>query len=197
MVKAILSIILLFVVKTSFSVEVGEVAPNFSLKSHLGEEVSLRDFKEKVIVLEWFNSGCPFVRKFYDAKKMQSLQKKYRDKVVWLTVSSSAKGKQGYLESAESAKSRYQIEQMNSQALLLDHRGEVGRLYGAKATPHFFIINKKRELVYKGAIDSISSADPADIDKAKNYVDLALNQVLNNNKVAIARTKAYGCSVKY
>lgn len=172
--------------------KVGEAAPNFTLN-----DVSLESFKGKVVVLEWFNKGCPYVRKFYNVGHMQKLQAEYAAKdVVWLSIISSAKNKQGYItedEIAEVTASR----QMASTHVLLDVEGNVGRLYGAKTTPHMYVINQEGVLAYSGAIDSVPSARSSDIEKAENYVVSAVDALLENAPVATSVTKPYGCSVKY
>ncbi len=190
-------ITLLFSPNIFSAVAIGEKATDFSLQDSNGNTVSLSDFKGKNIVLEWTNHKCPFVEKHYKSDNMQSLQKDFTDKdVVWLSIVSSAKGKQGYVEGKEANEI---IAQKNASPthLLLDPEGDVGKLFGAKTTPHMYIINKKGELAYKGAIDSIASADPADIKTAENYVDIALSEMLTNKAVTTASTRPYGCSVKY
>ena len=118
------------------ALQTGEPAPSFSLPGMDGETHDLSDYKGKYVVLEWFNHGCPFVRKHYDSGNMQQLQENYTEKeVVWLMIVSSAPGKQGYL-SPEDAKERYEKENAQATNLLLDPDGEVGRMYAAKATPH-------------------------------------------------------------
>ena len=190
-------ITLLFSPNIFSAVAIGEKATDFSLQDSNGNTVSLSDFKGKNIVLEWTNHKCPFVEKHYKSDNMQSLQKDFTDKdVVWLSIVSSAKGKQGYVEGKEANEI---IAQKNASPthLLLDPEGDVGKLFGAKTTPHMYIINKKGELAYKGAIDSIASADPADTKTAENYVDIALSEMLTNKAVTTASTRPYGCSVKY
>lgn len=177
-------------------VSIGDDAPAFELVG-TPKKAKLFEHKGKYIVLEWFNDGCPFVRKHYDAGNMQKLQKKYSDKVAWLTINSSAEGRQGYLKDVSAAKEMYTKEQMAAMNLLLDPSGKVGKAYGAKTTPHMFIIDPKGKVVYQGAIDSIPSASSEDIPKATNYVDEALGAVLSGRKIAQAKTQAYGCSVKY
>lgn len=175
----------------------GEVAPNFKLPGIDGKEYQLSDFKEKTVVLEWYNRGCPFVRKHYDSKNMQNLQKKYVAKdVVWLTIVSSAEGKQGYADQ-KSGSADYKREGMSSSAFLLDPKGVVGKLYEAKTTPHMYIVDSKGTLIYEGAIDSTPSTDQGDIAISENYVDKALSEVISGKKVSLAKTKPYGCSVKY
>ena len=176
---------------------VGETAPRFKLKNQNDVEVSLEQFKGKFVVLEWLNHGCPFVKKHYGANNMQSLQKKYTGKgVVWLSIISSAPGKQGYVDVA-GAVEQMKVHASNASMVLLDSSGDVGKKYSAKTTPHMFVIDKNQKVVYEGAIDSEASTDPSDIAGAKNYVALALDSLLSGKTVAIDRTKPYGCSVKY
>lgn len=172
-------------------------APMFSLTNQNGKKVTLESLKGKTVIMEWYNDGCPFVRKHYDSKNMQNLQKKYKDKVVWVTVSSSAQGKQGHIADASAAQKLIKKEGAHMQHLLLDTNGEIGQLYAAKTTPQMFIIDPTGMVVYNGAIDSISSADKEDVAKAKNYVDLAMADIAAGKPVKISRTKPYGCSVKY
>ncbi len=178
------------------TISTGSLAPDFKLSGY-PKKVNLSEYRESYVVLEWYNDGCPFVRKHYDVGNMQAIQKKYKNKVKWLTINSSAEGKQGHLANAAKAEEKYKSEKMYSAALLLDGNGKVGKKYGAKTTPHMFIIGPKGKIVYQGAIDSISSADSNDISKSKNYVSLALDQVLAGKKVTMGKTRPYGCSVKY
>lgn len=178
-------------------VTVGTAAPDFRLPDTQGKEQSLADYKGKFVVLEWFNHGCPFVKKHYDSKNMQTLQKDLTAKgVVWFSIISSAMGKEGYV-TADQAQVVMQGLESAASATLLDPAGTVGRLYGAQTTPHMFIINPEGLLIYQGAIDNIPSADPADTAKATNYVSQALEEALAGKAVSISATKSYGCSVKY
>ena len=180
-----------------WAAEVGQPAPEFSLTDSVGTSRSLGDFQGTFIVLEWFNNECPFVRKHYDSGNMQRLQAAYTAKgVVWLTVASSALGKQGYM-TPEQAQAVIQARNARQTALLLDPDGTVGQRYGAKTTPHLFIINPEGVLIYAGAIDSIASVDQVDIDRAENYVQRALDEALAGQPVSVAETQSYGCSVKY
>jgi len=193
----ILAVILFSLAANVFAVENGKLAPAFALESAAGKTVSLTALKGKTIVLEWLNHGCPFVRKHYDSNNMQALQKKYKAQgVVWLSIVSSAPGKQGHVD-AKGAKADITKYKSEASDVLLDTDGTVGRAFGAKVTPHMYIINKDGLLVYQGAIDSIRSADAADIPKSKNYVALALDATLAGKAVAEAKTEAYGCGVKY
>ncbi|HPN85055.1 MAG TPA: redoxin domain-containing protein, partial [Victivallales bacterium] len=147
---------------------VGKTAPEFSLPSVNGETISLSSTKGKIVVLEWTNYQCPFVKKFYGAGKMQELQKEYTDKgVIWLSICSSAPGKQGNL-SIEQWKEEIKTKKSAATHVLVDEKGDVGKLYKAKTTPHMFIIDKEGILSYMGAIDDQPSANPEDIKNAKN-----------------------------
>jgi peroxiredoxin len=177
--------------------EVGRTAPDFTLTDSKGKTHSLSDFKGKHVVLEWINFECPFVKKHYKGGHMQNLQREFTGKdVVWLAICSSAVGKQGHMSPAEINET---IKEKNAAmtAYLIDEDGKVGRAYGAKTTPHMFIVNPKGRLIYAGAIDSIRSANAGDVDKAQNYVKAALNEALAGKPVTTPQTEAYGCSVKY
>lgn len=177
--------------------ETGKPAPDFTLKDSAGNEHSLADFKGKPVVLEWFNVDCPFVKKFYGPGKMQEMQKAATtDGTVWLTIISSAPGKQGHL-TPEAAEAKRTSGEVAGTAILLDEDGSVGKLYDAKTTPHMFVIDAEGTLVYAGAIDSNPSASSDDIDAATNYVEAALKAVADGTPVETATTTAYGCSVKY
>ncbi len=183
--------------KAQSDVTVGQAAPDFKLKDVTGAERSLSEFKGKFVVLEWFNHDCPFVVKHYQSGNMQALQKSYTQKdVVWLSINSSAEGKEGNYPAAEHA------QMMESKggvptAILLDPDGIVGKLYAAKTTPHMYVINPEGNLIYQGAIDDKSSFDVADVAVAKNYVKAALDEAMAGNPVSEPSTKSYGCSVKY
>ncbi|MBC2605847.1 thioredoxin family protein [Pelagicoccus albus] len=177
--------------------QVGASAPAFSLVDTQGNEHSLSDFEGKVVVLEWTNFGCPFVKKHYNSGNMQGLQEHATGKdVVWLSICSSAPGKQGNMSSEEWSSA---LEEKGSKAtaVLIDESGEVGRAYGAKATPHMFVIDESGTLVYDGAIDSIASASPSDIEKAENYVKSALASLFAGEPIETAKAKPYGCGIKY
>lgn len=178
-------------------VKIGELAPDFTLIDSNKKQRSLSEFEGKYIVLEWFNPECPFVRKHYDGGHMQGLQGKFTERdIVWLSIDSSAEGNQGHLFTEE-AQNYIREKGVRSTAVLLDPLGNVGKLYGAKTTPHMFIIDPQGKLVYQGAIDDISSTNMDDVDKAKNYVDETLSLVLSGGLVTNFATKSYGCSVKY
>ena len=177
--------------------EVGQLAPDFTLTDTLGQAHALSAFKGKVVVLEWVNHGCPFVMKHYNSGNMQKTQKAAAaDGVVWLSICSSASGKQGNLTPTDWIKTTNEKGAMPT-AVLLDADGRVGRLYHATNTPQLFVINAAGVIVYSGAIDSIPSTKPEDVAKAQNYVLAALADVKAGRPVAMPVTKPYGCSVKY
>lgn len=179
------------------TVTVGESAPAFSVADSNGETRSLADFQGRVVVLEWTNHECPFVGKHYDSGNMQMLQRTFTEQgVVWLSVISSAPGEQGYVEAAE-ANALTTNRNASPTAVLLDTSGDLGRAYGARTTPHMYIIDKSGTLVYMGGIDSIRSARTADVAKATPYVKDGLEQVLAGEPVSNPVTRPYGCTVKY
>lgn len=179
------------------SPEIGKPAPGFTLKDTSGKEHSLADFKGKVVVLEWINHGCPFVKKHYEPGNMQKIQAEaVGGGAVWLSVCSSAPGKQGHM-TAEDAAAKFKEVDSKATAYLLDEDGTVGKAYDAKTTPEIFIINEEGLLVYKGAIDDKPSASSADIEGAVNHVAVALKEIADGKPVAVSTTKPYGCSVKY
>jgi len=176
---------------------VGQAAPAFTLTGTDGKAHSLSEFQGKYVVLEWVNHDCPFVKKHYGSGNMQKLQKKYTaEGVVWLSINSSAPGKQGNFPPAE-ADALTKEKKASPTALLLDPDGTVGKAYGAKTTPHMYVIDPKGTLVYAGGIDDKPSTDAADIAGARNHVDQALSEALAGKPVTVASSTPYGCSVKY
>ncbi len=177
--------------------EVGKPAPDFTLKDIKGAEQSLAAAKGKFVVLEWTNYDCPFVLKHYETDNMQTLQKAYAEKgVVWLTICSSAAGKQGNL-TAEQWEARTKQYKAAPTALLLDADGKVGKLYGAKNTPQMVVINPEGNVIYAGAIDNQPGLDRTIMKDAVNYVKQALDAAMDGKAVEVATTAPYGCSVKY
>jgi peroxiredoxin len=183
----------------SAAVEIGKAAPDFKLTGDDGKAHRLADYKGKTVVLEWVNEGCPFVKKHYtDSKNMQGLQKKYTAKgVVWLSIASSAEGREGHWAGPAEAAGFRKAKGSAATAILLDPEGSVGQAYGAKTTPHMYIVGKDGKLAYQGAIDSIASASAKDIPKATNWVAQALDELAAGKEVSVPQTRSYGCSVKY
>lgn len=175
----------------------GKIAPAFEVKDATGKSHTLAEHKGKWLVLEWYNKDCPYVKKHYESGNMQKLQKAYVEKgVTWLAVISSAKGSQGHLtpeQAIEVAKS----SDSGANAILLDESGTMGRAYGAKTTPHMYVIDPQGMIVYAGAIDDNDSSDPKVIPTSKNFVVAALDSAMAEKPVEISSTKPYGCSVKY
>ena len=179
------------------SPDLGKPAPLFTAVDSNGKSWSLADLKGKVVVIETTNDGCPYVRKHYSARNMQDQQREAAAQgVVWLTSASSAKGEQGYVTAAQ-ANDLTKSRDAAPAAVMLDPQSKIARAYGATVTPHMYIIDANGTLVYKGGIDSIPSSDVADIPKAKQYVRVALREVLACKQVADASTRPYGCTLKY
>lgn len=178
--------------------EIGEPAPSFTLIDTAGNEHSLSDYRGRKVVLEWTNHECPFVQKHYGAGNMQDQQRMARAEhdVVWLTIISSKPGAQGHV-SPEKADELTARRNAAPTAVLLDESGDVGRAYEARVTPHMYIIDEQGTLVYKGGIDSIRSADPADIPEAKQYVVAALDELAAGEPITDTVTRPYGCTIKY
>jgi peroxiredoxin len=176
---------------------VGEKAPAFALADSHGQKHSLAALKGKYVVLEWVNYECPFVQKHYNTGNMQALQKTYTAKgVVWLAINSSATGKQGHFAPAE-IDARSKQHDAAFSAYLVDSDGTVGHAYGAKTTPHMFVIDPSGTLLYAGGIDDTPSTEPADVRTARNFVRSALDETLAGKSVSVSSSQPYGCSVKY
>jgi peroxiredoxin len=181
----------------AWAAKVGDPAPNFTATDSNGQLHTLSQYRGRFVVLEWTNRGCPYTQKHYNSGNMQSLQKEWTAKgVIWLTVVSSAPGKQGYVTAAE--ENAY-LKQENAAptAVLLDPTGALGHLYDAKTTPHMFIINPQGTLIYNGAIDDRPTTDLSDVKGANNYVTAALDDATAGKPVAVSTSRPYGCSVKY
>jgi len=175
---------------------VGQPAPTFTVTDLSGKPVKLEDFKGKTVVLEWHNFGCPFVQKHYRSGNMQSLQKKYANDVVWLAVNSTARTAFDYMEPARVSQQLSEFKAAPAR-YLMDEPGEVGRAYGAKTTPHMYIIDPAGKVAYNGAIDDRHSTNVADVKGAKNYVAAALDELKAGKPITVAATTPYGCSVHY
>ena len=193
----VLTLALFVNIGISKEIKIGKKAPQFTLKDVNGVVHNLKDYRGKYVVLEWTNFDCPFVKKHYNSGNMQMLQKKYTDQdVVWLSINSSASGKQGNFSPDEILK-RATDHSAAFSAYLIDADGKVGKWYGAKTTPHMFIVDPKGKIAYAGAIDDIKSTNVKDIAKASNYVATALDAALAGRPIETTMTKPYGCSVKY
>ena len=195
--RAALISLALYACSSSAALRVGEPAPDFEGVDTQGKVHRLADYRGKTLVLEWTNHDCPYVRKHYGAGNMQDQQREAAAQgVVWLSVISSAPGKQGHV-SPQQADELTRSRDAAPQAVILDTESTIGRDYGAKTTPHMYIIDATGTLVYMGGIDSIASADPDDIPEATQYVRLALQELADGKPVSTPVTRPYGCSVKY
>lgn len=183
--------------KSASVAAVGKPAPDFTLVDAKGQKHQLSSYKGKYVVLEWVNLDCPFVRNHYGTGNMQALQAKHTaDGAVWLSICSSAPGKQGFYE-GEVLTQRLEKEGTKANAYLIDADGTVGHMYEAKTTPHVFVLNPEGVLIYAGAIDDKPSTKAEDLKQANNYVVAALASAKSNKPVETSWTQSYGCSVKY
>jgi len=180
---------------TAEEAEVGKPAPDFTLTDLDGKQFKLSELRGKTVVLEWFNPECPFVKANHTKGSLKGMAKRYADKgIVWLAINSGGAGKQGHgVEKNRDYKGRYEM----SYPILLDETGEVGKRYGAKTTPHMYIIDPQGTLMYKGAIDNTPGSDPEKDDVVINYVENALGELAAGKPITTKQTEAYGCSVKY
>jgi peroxiredoxin len=179
------------------ALEIGNAAPGFSVADTNGETHALDQYRGNWVVLEWLNHDCPYVGKHYDNGVMQALQKKYVDQgVVWLSVVSSAPGKQGHFPNAR-ANELTKEKKAVPHAVLVDSAGTVGRAYDARTTPHMFVINPEGNLVYMGGIDDKPTARAADLKTARPHVDIALQEAMAGKPVSVPTSQPYGCNVKY
>jgi thioredoxin-related protein len=188
--------VLSFVAAAAAAPSVGQPAPDFTLTDLNGKAVKLSEFRGKYVVLEWTNPGCPYVRKHYNSGNMPATQQEAVSKgVVWLAINSTAKSAWDYMGAKLAAWNKERKAQPT--AILRDEDGVAGKAYGARTTPHMYIVDPQGRLVYAGGIDSIPSSDPDDIRKAVNYVKQGLNEALAGKPISAATTRPYGCSVKY
>ncbi len=187
----------LYACNSSATLRVGEPAPGFEGVDTQGKTHRLVDYRGQTVVLEWTNHDCPYVRKHYGAGNMQDQQREAAAQgVVWLSVVSSAPGKQGHVSPAE-ADELTRSRKAAPHAVILDPAGKIGRAYGAKTTPHMYIIDDAGKLVYMGGIDSITTSNPDDIPRATQHVRVALQELATGKSVTTPVTRPYGCSVKY
>jgi alkyl hydroperoxide reductase subunit AhpC len=193
----VVSVIGIFDSAAGANPQIGQPAPDFTGVDSKGNPVRLNEYRGKTVVLEWTNADCPYTRKHYTSGNMQSVQGlAQKNDVVWLTVVSSAPGKQGYVN-GPAADSLTQSRQAVPTAVVLDPSGTVARLYAAKTTPHMFVIDKSGTLQYMGGMDSIATSDEADIPRAEPYLKEAMLAVVQGNPAPHPVTKPYGCSIKY
>lgn len=199
--RSVTATIVIFGVLIAFSAawaaRIGEPAPDFTATDTNGKAHKLSEYQGKFVVLEWSNRGCPYTQKHYNSGNMQRLQREWTGRgVIWLTVISSAPGKQGYVTASQ--ENAY-LKQVNAAptAVLLDPTGALGHLYDAKTTPHIFIISPQGTLIYNGAIDDRPTTDLADVNGATNYVSAALDESTSGKPVSNPTSRPYGCSVKY
>lgn len=175
----------------------GQAAPGFGLTDTGGRRVSLADYRGKYVVLEWNNPSCPFVQKHYRSGNMQALQKRFTSEgVIWLTINSTAAAHNEFMAPAAMA-AWVRQQEASPTAVLLDPEGAVGRAYGAKTTPHMYIIDPGGRLVYAGAIDDKRSTNPADVKTSNNYIVQAFAEIRAGRPVSSPATTAYGCTIKY
>lgn len=197
MIRTLLAALVLVLSLPLAALDIGADAPEISLLDTAGATRTLAAFRGQYVVLEWVNFDCPFVRKHYSTGNMQRLQREaVGHGAVWLSIASSAPGKQGHL-TAETAKKAIADQQAAPTALLLDPEGTAGKAYAAKTTPHMVLIDPQGKVIYQGAIDDRPSTDAADVPKATNFLRQALNEALAGQPVSVPETKPYGCSVKY
>jgi peroxiredoxin len=176
---------------------VGDAAPGFTVAATTGQSVSLADQRGKLVILEWTNHDCPYVRKHYETGNMQALQKETTAQgVIWLTLISSSPGTQGYV-TPKQADELTTTRKASPTSVLLDPTGVVGKAYGATNTPHMYLVDNNGRLVYAGAIDDRPTTRRADVQGARNYVRAALEDVAAGRQVQTPATRAYGCTVKY
>lgn len=186
-----------FLLPAAHAATVGQPAPAFSLTDTSGKTRTLAEFKGRTVVLEWINPGCPFVRKHYDSANLPGLQQEFTGKdVVWLAINSTEKAASDYLPPAQLA-AWIATKKGQPTATLMDEEGTVGKAYGARTTPHMYIVNPQGTLVYAGGIDSIPSARASDIQAATNYVRQGLGEALAGKPLSQAVTAPYGCTIKY
>ena len=175
----------------------GATAPAFTIADTAGKAVSLADYRGKYVVLEWTNPECPFVQKHYVSRNMQGLQKEWGAKdVVWLSINSTNLN-HGEFRSGEQMAGWMRAQGGAPMATLIDGTSATGRAYGARTTPHMFVVDPAGKLIYSGAIDDRRSTNPADVRGANNYVRAALTEATAGKPVTVASTTPYGCSVKY
>jgi thioredoxin-related protein len=197
MKKVVLAAVLLVSTGFAFAAKVGAPAPDFTGTSSAAQDISLAQYQGKYVVLQWHNKDCPYVRAHYDSGNMQNLQGEWTAKgIIWLTIISSAAGKQGYVD-AKGAEADVRANGAAPTATLLDPAGTIGRAYRAQTTPHMFVINPQGTLIYDGAIDNRATTSKAKVGGSTNYVSLALTEAMAGKPLSLPTSRPYGCSVKY
>ncbi|NML48538.1 redoxin domain-containing protein [Ramlibacter sp. G-1-2-2] len=195
--RTLLACSALFALAAHAAPSVGQAAPDFTLQDASGKPVRLSDFRGKYVVLEWTNPGCPYVRKHYNSGNMAATQQDAIARgAVWLSIDSTEKASFDYMEPAKLVAWQQQ-RKAHPTALLMDEEGSAGKAYGARTTPHMYIVDPQGRLVYAGGIDSIASSDPGDIAKATNYVKQGLAEATAGKAISAPVTRPYGCSIKY
>ena len=198
--KAKIILIIFFAMNIFSLAKVGEAAPNFSLINQDNKKISLEEFRGKKVVLEWTNHECPFVKRHYETGNMQKLQKELvEDDVIWLSIVSSAKGKQGYIDQ-DQAKKLTLTRDAYPNHVLLDEDGSVGKKFAAKTTPHMYVIDEDGVLKYQGAIDNLGTMGAlfsTDLSQGVNFVREAIKSLNADTEIKSSNTRPYGCSIKY
>jgi hypothetical protein len=195
--RSLIAASLMFALAAQAAPTVGQPAPDFTLKDAAGRSVKLSDYRGKYVVLEWTNPGCPYVRKHYDSGNMPATQQDATARgVVWLSINSTARDAWDYLEPKKLVAWQHERKARPS-AVLMDEDGVAGKAYGARTTPHMYIVDPQGRLAYAGGIDSIASSNPDDIKRATNYIRTSLDEALAGRPISNPVTRPYGCSVKY
>jgi alkyl hydroperoxide reductase subunit AhpC len=197
MKKLMMAVVLLGSASLAFAAKVGAPAPDFTGTSSTAEAISLAQYQGKYVVLQWHNKDCPYVQAHYGSGNMQKLQKEWTDKgIIWLTIISSAAGKQGYVD-ARGAEADVGATGAAPTATILDPAGTIGRAYRARTTPHMFIIDPQGKLIYDGAIDNHVTTSKANVGGSINYVSLGLTEAMAGKPLSHPTSRPYGCTVKY
>jgi thioredoxin-related protein len=197
MKKTVMAVVLLVSTGLAFAAKVGTPAPDFTGTSSAAQDISLAQYQGKYVVLQWHNKDCPYVRAHYDSGNMQKLQGEWTGKgIIWLTIISSAAGKQGYVD-AKGAEADVRTNGAAPTATILDPAGTIGRAYRAQTTPHMFVIDPQGTLIYDGAIDNRATTSKANIGGSINYVSLGLTEAMAGKPLSHPTSRPYGCTVKY
>jgi thioredoxin-related protein len=197
MKKTVMAVVLLVSTGFAFAAKVGAPAPDFTGTSSAAQDISLAQYQGKYVVLQWHNKDCPYVRAHYDSGNMQKLQQEWTGKgIIWLTIISSAAGKQGYVD-AKGAEADVRATGAAPTATILDPAGTIGRAYRAQTTPHMFVIDPQGTLIYDGAIDNRATTSKANVGGSINYVSLALTEAMAGKPLSQPTSRPYGCTVKY